>query len=125
MSTRVSHRVDRVAEGIQRALAESIQSSLRDPRIQKVTLSSVQLSPDLKNAKIYFSVLPEENAQQALEALQKASGFLRGELARGMTLKTVPTLSFVYDDSWAHAHRVHRLIDAALSGALAKEFPER
>ncbi len=93
-------RSQRIAEQIQRELAEIIRLELKDPRVGMITLTDVEVTPDYSHAKIYFTRLGEhaENAT-ILKALEHASGFLRSELAHRMRLRIVPQLHFEYDES--------------------------
>ncbi len=102
---------------MQRELARLIQREIRDPRLGMVTVSGVEVSRDLSVARVYVSTLGgAADAEQTLAVLQRAAGFLRGELGRCMKLRTVPELRFRYDDSIERGNRVSRLIDAAVSG---------
>ena len=105
----------RIADQIQRELAELIRLELRDPRVGMVTLTAVELSHDQSHAKIYFTVLgPESAAEAARLGLERASGFLRSGLAHRLSTRSVPQLAFAYDDSIERGARLTRLIDEAV-----------
>jgi ribosome-binding factor A len=105
----------RIADQIQRELAELIRLELRDPRVGMVTLTGVDLSRDQSHAKIYFTVLgAPSDAEQAQEGLQRAAGFLRSSLAHRLTTRSVPELAFAYDESVERGVRLSRLIDEAV-----------
>jgi ribosome-binding factor A len=106
-------RLDRVADVIQRELAQIIQQEMKDPRVGMITIADVKVSKDLAYAKIYVSVMMEEHAKESIAALNKAAGFLRGLLAKRMTIRVMPSLSFVYDDTTIKANRLSKLIDDA------------
>lgn len=109
-------RVQRVAEQIQRELAELIRLELKDPRVGFITLSDVELSPDYAHAKVFFTSLAPESALPEIEAgLKRASGFLRRELGRRIRLHNIPELHFVYDASVERGARLSKLIDDAVS----------
>lgn len=109
-------RTRRVGEQIQRELAQLIQQELKDPRIGMVTVSAVEVSRDLAYAKVYISTLnPEQDLDQTLKVLRRASGFLRRELGRRMLLRIVPELRFVYDESIERGSRLNSLIEEAIS----------
>lgn len=108
----IPNRGLRVADQIQRDLAEIIQRELRDPRVGLVTLASVEVTPDYAHAKIFFTVLGSEPAV-ASEALNHAAGMLRNHLFKRLQIHTVPTLHFVHDDSTARGVDLSRLIDEA------------
>ncbi len=108
-------RSARIADQIQRSLAEVIRLEVRDPRVGMVTLTGVELSRDQSHAKVFFTTLgsPSE-AQHAAEALQRAAGFLRTELAHRLTTRKVPELHFTYDESVERGMRLSKLIDEAV-----------
>lgn len=117
-------RTRRVAEQIQRELAELIQLELKDPRIGLVTLTGVEVTPDYAHAKVFFTLLDGEDlAGQALAGLQHAAGFLRSQLAHRMKLRIMPQLHFVYDVSVERGVRLSSLIDEAV--ALEQKNQER
>jgi ribosome-binding factor A len=108
-------RQARIADQIQRELAELIRLELRDPRVGLVTLTGVDLSRDQSHAKVHFTVLgPPAQAEQALEGLQRAAGFLRSTLAKRLSTRSVPDLHFAYDESVERGVRLSRLIDEAV-----------
>jgi ribosome-binding factor A len=109
-------RQARIADQIQRELAELIRLEMRDPRVGgMVTLTGVELSRDQSHAKVFFTVLgAPSDAEQAREGLQRAAGFLRSRLAHRLTTRTVPGLSFAYDESVERGVRLSRLIDEAV-----------
>ncbi|KTC91723.1 30S ribosome-binding factor RbfA [Fluoribacter dumoffii] len=104
-------RTDRVAEMIQRKLAQIIPKEVKDPRLTGfVTISAVKVAADLGHAKVYFTVLNDDKKTVAA-ILNAAASYLRGALARSITLRTVPQLHFVYDESIEYGQRLSRLID--------------
>jgi ribosome-binding factor A len=105
----------RVADQIQRELAALIRDEVKDPRMGMVSISGVEVSRDMAHAKVYVSVLGDEQAAaDSLEALNHAAGFLRRELGRSMRLRTVPQLRFIHDRSLEEGARMSALIDEAL-----------
>lgn len=106
----------RIADQIQRELAELIRLEVRDPRIGMVTLTGVELSRDQSHAKVFFTTLgPASAAEDAAQGLQRAAGFLRSELAHRLTTRKVPELHFHFDESVERGVRLSRLIDEALN----------
>lgn len=104
-------RTDRIAEMIQRKLAQIIPVEVKDPRLKGfVTISAVKVAADLGHAKVYFTVL-SENKDIATSILNAAASYLRSALARSITLRTVPQLHFIYDESIEYGERLSRLID--------------
>ncbi|MEZ5448518.1 MAG: 30S ribosome-binding factor RbfA [Thiolinea sp.] len=108
-------RSERVAEQIQRDLAQLIRERVKDPRVGMVTLLDVSVSRDLAHAKIWFDVLDAGQAEQAQEALNHAAGFLRRELGRGLKLRITPELRFFYDDTQLRGNTLSALIDKAVA----------
>jgi ribosome-binding factor A len=113
-------RSARIADQIQRELAEVVRTELRDPRVGLLTFTGVELSRDQSHAKVFFTVLgaPSE-CEDALQGLQRAAGFLRSQLAHRLTTRKVPELHFEYDTSVERGMRLSRLIDEAVKPAPA------
>ena len=107
------HRAQRIAEQIRHELAVILMRQMKDPRIHDVTLTAVEVSPDLEHAKVWFTLLMGEPAEVG-KALGHASGFLRTELAHRLRMRTVPRLSFQYDESVERGARLSRLIEEAV-----------
>lgn len=116
-------RLARIADQIQRELAELVRTELRDPRVRFVTLTGVELSRDQSHAKVFFTVL-EGDARDCLKGLSHAAGFLRSRLAHRLTTRTVPELAFAYDESVERGVRLSRLIDEAVGEPAAAPLPE-
>lgn len=109
-------RSSRVAEQVQRELAELIRLELKDPRVGLVTLTGVELTPDYAHAKVFYTTLADPSARQGIDAgLRRASGFLRRELGRRIRIHTLPELHFVFDESVERGDRLSRLIDEAVA----------
>jgi ribosome-binding factor A len=107
-------RSQRLGAQMQRILSELLRFDSKDPALANVSLTSVELTRDLSVAKIYFSLLnPDDDPQPALKGLQRASGFLRKKLGDALTVRHVPELRFLHDDSIAHGAAISRLIDEA------------
>jgi ribosome-binding factor A len=105
----------RVADQIQRDLAEIIAYELKDPRVGMITITEVQVTPDYAHAKVFFTMLSEdqEAIQNTVTGLSKAAGFIRGQLGRRLTIHTIPELHFVHDTSTARGMELSKLIDEA------------
>ena len=109
-------RPRRVAEQIQRELAELIQLEVKDPRIGMVTLTDVEVTPDYAHAKIYFTLLNQGYPlADTLAGLQRASGYLRSQLAHRMRLRVMPQLHFVFDSSVERGVQLSHLIEEAVA----------
>jgi ribosome-binding factor A len=105
----------RVADQIQRDLAEIIAFELKDPRVGMITITEVQVTPDYAHAKVFFTTLVDnpEAVQNTLSGLRKAAGFIRGQLGRRLTIHTIPELHFVHDTSTSRGMELSKLIDEA------------
>lgn len=104
-------RTDRVGHAIAKELSNLISREVRDPRISPVSISLVKVSRDFAHAKIFFTVLMPEQITDATLALDQASGFLRTKLASKLSLRTMPKLHFIYDDTLDRARHMDKLID--------------
>jgi ribosome-binding factor A len=108
----------RVDEAVREVLSDSIATQLQDPRVGFVTVTGVKTSPDLRHARVYVSVLGDEQARDAtLDGLRSAHGFLQARVAAELSLKHTPTLSFEYDESIDRGMRISRLLDDVGPGA--------
>jgi ribosome-binding factor A len=106
-----SKRSRRVADLMQREVSAIIHRNIVDPRLAGLTITLVDMSPDLKNAKILFTVQDDLPVADAEKALLKASGFIRSKLAKASELRHVPKLVFVYDKDLLRAAKLSSLID--------------
>lgn len=115
-----SGRMRRVDEAIRQVIGDAVAADLKDPRVGFVTVTDVRTSPDLRQARVYVSVLGDagrssrpDQRQGTLEGLRSAHGYLQGRLAGELRLKRTPTLEFLYDDTTDRALRVDELIARA------------
>ena len=119
-------RSRRIADQIQRELSEIIRLELKDPRVGMITITDVDVSPDTKNARVFFTVLgDQERVEDATAGLRRAAGFLRSSLAHRMQTRSVPQLQFRYDASVERGMRLSQLIDAAVADDAAHGRPKR
>ncbi len=110
-------RAERVGEQIKKELSLLFQNELKDPRIGFVTVTAVEASGDLSQAKVYLSVLGnEEQKEETLAALAKAKGFLRSELGKRIRLRHTPELIFKFDSSIDYGNRIETLLRELNSG---------
>jgi ribosome-binding factor A len=108
-------RAARLADQIQRDLAELIRSEVKDPRVGLVTVTAVEVSPDLSYARVFVTTLAETiGKDETIAGLQRAAGFLRSRLSHSLTLRQVPELRFTYDESVERGLRLSKLIDDAV-----------
>jgi ribosome-binding factor A len=105
----------RVADQIQRDLAEIIAYELKDPRVGMITITEVQVTPDYAHAKVFFTTLIDdpEAVKNTLAGLRAAAGFIRGQLGRRLTIHTTPEVHFVHDTSTTRGIELSKLIDEA------------
>lgn len=119
-------RQRRVADQIQRELAEIIRLELKDPRVGLITLTAVEMSPDLTHAKVFFTCLgSDEHREQAEEGLKRAAGFLRSMLGKQIKIHNTPELHFAYDASIENGMRISRLIDEAVAPPKPRRAPRK
>lgn len=105
-------RTGRVGEQIKKELSQLIQTEIKDPRIGFITVTGVDVTNDLSQAKVYLSVLgDDEQKADTLKGLEKASGFLRSELGKRIRLRHVPELIFKFDESIAYGSRIEKLLN--------------
>ena len=107
-------RTDRIAEQIQRELADLLRLEVKDPRVQKVTVTGVEVTNDYSHAKVFYTTL-DGTSKQLQEGLDRAAGFLRSKLAHAMKLRIIPQLHFVYDESIERGSHLSQLIDQAVA----------
>lgn len=105
----------RVADQIQRDLSEIIAFELKDPRVGMITITEVQVTPDYAHAKVFFTMLNDnkEAVANTVQGLTQASGFIRGQLGRRLTIHTLPQIHFVHDTSISRGMELSSLIDKA------------
>jgi ribosome-binding factor A len=105
-------RPDRVAEGIRGELATLIAREVHDPGIGFVTLTRVQVSPDLHVARVFYTALGDAKAQrESTRALERAAPFLRRQVGARLRLKRTPELRFIHDDSIAGQDRIEQILN--------------
>ena len=111
-----SHRILRVAEAIREVVASAILFDLADPRVKGVTVLSVEVTGDLRNATVLITVMGTESQQTlALRGLRHAAGFLQSRVAARLQTRFTPTLSFKKDEGVKKSIEISRLIDEAIA----------
>ena len=109
------NRERRLGQEVQRLLPDLIRQELKDPRVTGlITITAVEVSRDLSQAKVFVTVLNSPDADLSLEGLNRGSAFLRSGLAQRLRTRTVPALLFVYDASVERGVRLARLIESAV-----------
>ena len=114
-------RTDRINEQLRQEISLLVRDAVRDPRVGLVTITGVETSPELDHAKVYVTVLgDDEEKEQALQGLRSAASFVRGQLGRRLHMRRIPELHFQIDRVLEEASR----IDALLREALPPELPD-
>ena len=106
-------RQKRTAEQIRTILSTMVVRDMRDPRLQDITITAVEIDRELQYADIYVNALGDDTRQEeVMSALAGATGYIRSELAQRLTLRTIPQLHFHWDPSMAHAEHIGQLLDS-------------
>jgi len=106
-------RSDRIADQLHREIAELVFRRVKDPRVQMVTITGVEVSKDLQHASVFYCVTgkPGEKEKKAVaEGLSKATGFIRQELGKRLHMKHLPPLAFRHDQSFDYGEKIERLL---------------
>src|SRR5699024_10226954 len=104
-------RANRVAEQMKKELGEIISIKLKDPRIGFVTVTHVEVTGDLQQAKVFISVLgAEEDKKETLKCLSKATGFIRTEIGKRIRLRKTPELIFEFDEAIEYGNRIETIL---------------
>jgi ribosome-binding factor A len=106
-------RSDRVADLIQREIADLVFRRVKDPRITTVTITGVEVTPDLKHARIFYCVMgtpTDEEKKSVADGLDQAKGFMRMELGKRLYMRSVPQLAFQYDSSFEYGEKIERIL---------------
>ena len=112
-------RTQRIGDQMQRELAQLIQREIKDPRLGLVTLTGTEVSRDLSHAKVFFTIMGQDDDEQKIalnqSILKDAAGYLRMLLGRSLKLRTVPQLHFLYDESVRRGAHLSALIERAVA----------
>lgn len=107
----MTHRPNRVGEQMKKELSDIIGRKIKDPRIGFVTVTDVQVTGDLQQAKVFISVLgDDEQKENTLKGLAKAKGFIRSEIGHRIRLRKTPEIIFEFDESIDYGNRIETLI---------------
>lgn len=106
------HRADRVATEVKREVNDILQKRVRDPRVQGVTITDVQMVGDLSSAKVYYTILSDlaSDNQKAQRGLEKAKGTIKRELGQRLKLYKIPDLVFIKDESIAYGNKIDEML---------------
>ncbi len=120
----MSRRLLKAAEAIREVVASTILTEVRDPRIKDVTVIGVQVSPDMREAKVSVSVMGNENQQQlAIRGLQNSAGFLQSKIANRIEARYTPKLTFTLDKGLQNALVVSELLNKIKQEKTGNELP--
>ena len=111
-------RTQRIGDQMQRELAQLIRREVKDPRLGLVTITAVDVSRDIGHAKVFITVMGQDDAEaikESLKVLNDAAGFLRMQLSKAMKLRSVPQLHFHYDESVQRGAHLSALIERAVA----------
>jgi ribosome-binding factor A len=104
-------RPERVGETLRHEVSNIVQFELKDPRLGFITITKVTVTPDLRFARIAFSVLEDDKRQLALKCLTNAKGFIRKLIGERVKLQFVPEIAFEIDRSYEHTKHIHDVLD--------------
>jgi ribosome-binding factor A len=117
-----SRRAQKVSEAIREVVSMAILTELNDPRVQDVTVTYVEVSPDLRYAKVLVSVMGDETHQQlSLRGLQSAAGFLQSKIAKQVEMRYTPRLTFILDQGVKRSIEIARILREVLPTAEAEQ----
>ena len=118
-------RMRRVDEAVRAVLSDAITQEIKDPRVGFVTVTAVKTSPDLRHARVYVSVLgDDETRADSMVGLESAHGFLQRRIASELRLKHTPTLAFAYDETVDRSIRLTELLEEHEPAATDDEEPQ-
>ncbi|MBM4763923.1 30S ribosome-binding factor RbfA [Bacillus sp. B15-48] len=118
----MAHRVNRVGEQMKKELGDIIGRKIKDPRIGFVTVTDVEVTGDLQQAKVFISVLGDETQKEnTLKALAKAKGFIRTEIGQRIRLRKTPEITFEFDPSLEYGNRIDTLLHEVQSEKRERE----
>lgn len=103
-------RSERVGHNLQKEISDIIMNRVKDPRLGFLTITGVEVAPDLKSAKVLVSVLRDEERERTMEALDAARSFVRRELKKRLRMKIIPEIMFINDTSPEYADHIDRLL---------------
>lgn len=105
-------RAERVKQALKEEISKILEYELKDPRVGMVTITRVELTNDLRHAKVYFSVIGDENKkEQTRKGIENATGFVKKLIGQRIRLKFLPEITFKYDDSIEYAQHISEVLD--------------
>ncbi len=111
MPSKNNNRQARIDEEFKKEISSIINYNLKEPKVTgMISVTRVKVTPDLKYAKVWVSILNSKNTDETLDGLAKSSGFIRSELAKRINLRYTPELSFVIDDSLEYGAKIDNIL---------------
>ncbi len=111
MAGKNNNRLARIDEELKKEISNIINYNLKNPKITgMISVTRAKITPDLKYAKVYVSILNSKNIKETLANLKKSSGFIRSEIAKRINLRITPELIFVLDDSMEYGARIDQIL---------------
>ncbi len=115
MNAKNSNRLGRIDEELKKEISNIINYELNNPKITgMISVTRAKITPDLKYAKVYVSILNSKNVKDTLANLKKSSGFIRSEIAKRINLRITPELIFVLDDSMEYGAKIDQILKEIL-----------
>ena len=107
----MSIKIERLNDQIQKEISAILQTEIKDQDIHFVTITGCEVTSDLSFCKVFFTVLDTEKKESTLEALKKASSFIRGKLSQRIEIRHTPELRFVFDESIEYGNKIEKIIE--------------
>ncbi|MDD3383736.1 MAG: 30S ribosome-binding factor RbfA [Bacilli bacterium] len=106
----MAYKQDKISVSILKYVSDILQFEVKSPDIGFITVTGVEVTNDLSYAKIFVSFLDKSKVNLRMEALERVKGFIRSSLAQKLTIRKVPTLIFVYDDSYEKGEKIEKIL---------------
>ena len=111
MANRNNNRLERIDEELKKEISNIINYELKNPKVTGlISVTKTKITPDLKYAKVYVSILNSKNTKETLANLKKSSGYIRTEIAKRINLRITPELVFVLDDSMEYGAKIEQIL---------------
>lgn len=106
----MSIHIDRLNTIFLREISKILQTEIKDPNIKFVTVTGVEITNDLSFAKVYVTVLDEDNKKEIMKSLEKAKSYIRGQISKRVEIRHTPELRFIFDDSIEYGNKIEKII---------------
>ena len=114
-------RVERLNEQFRRELMDILQNQVRDPRVGSVTITAVEVTPDLYHAKVYLTALDPDVREDTMLGLHAAGSYIRREIGQRLHIRRAPELHFVWDETLENAQRIEKLLSEVRTDSVPDE----